>query len=156
MNNSQFLPSIIGSIFFGMIFHKIYMKNDEKKIERFVSHPLVNNKETLIQYNTANKYNPKDEANAFYKVSSIPAKKDSDPSSLDKQAVPLPKTSDGTVPKVFVPDRRPGFYYGVPRGLADGDYIRGDLNFEAKSICPMFNYATIREERLNPGFLNKL
>lgn len=154
MNNSQILPSIIGSIFLGMVFHKIYMKNDEKKIERFVSHPLVNNA-TKVNYNTSSEYDAEKEATAFYKVNSIPAKKP--PSDLDADSVPLPTPADGTKPPAgFVSERPLGFYYGARRGLGDGDPIRGDLRFEEEPICKMFNFTTIDKKRLNPGFINNL
>ena len=151
--NSQILPSIIGSIFFGMVLQKIYSKNNEQKIERFVNHPILTKETANIAYDISN---PQAEANAFYKVEKIPPKKA--PSDLDSQQIPLPKTTDGTVPTVFVPDRTPGMYVLKPRGLGLGDSVRGDINIKAEPICKngMFGYVTIDEKRKSKGLLHQL
>lgn len=148
MNNST-IPTVLSSLLLGMIFFKVYSK-DEKKIERFVSFPPSVNS---IEYSTEKGgYNATEAANEFYAARRVPEAK---MPQIDNIPLPVPDSELGDVP--------PPDFYNVKR-VADvsmqdrqqrhGDLIRGDLDIEAEKICSMFNYVTNRPESLRRGYMN--
>ena len=146
------IPTILSSLLLGMIVYKVY-SNENSKIERFVNMPLSVQPAKTISYSTERGgYNPKDEANKFYSLKTMPTQK----SLPELENIPLPEPADGSIPPSthFYDVKRVVDVSMQDRLQGQGDVIRGDLEIPVKPISDMFNYVTIRESATRGGILD--